>query len=86
VPSTQLSSANPTHFTTRVMAQIAPVDFKLAVVVHVHKLMNKGVFHMLFAEESAGAEGNDTRIGTKPSRACVVTGSTDNVGWRDMTS
>lgn len=50
------------------MPQVVPVDFEHALVIHVHQLVYKGVFHMSFAPESTLAEYRDTRTGDEPTR------------------
>jgi hypothetical protein len=68
------------------MPQVAPVDFELCVVVHVHELVNKSVFHMISAEESPLAENNRTQLGCKSARACVVAGRAPDVFRRNFGS
>lgn len=59
-----------THFTACMVSQIAPVDFELALVVHVHEFMDQGVVEMFFVQET---------VRTKDYDACVVTESSSLV-------
>ena len=47
------------------MPQIAPIDFKLAVVIHMDQLMYEGILHVLLAEEVPGAENYCPSLRTK---------------------
>lgn len=67
------------HLTTRVMAQIIPVDLKPAMVIHVHELVYKGLLHVGFAEELACTQNYRAWVRSEPTSARQVTGCTEDV-------
>lgn len=72
VAKTYASDGQHTHLATGVMAQIVPVDFEHALVVHMHQLVYDSVFHVGFAPESTLAEYRDPGAGDEPARAIVA--------------
>lgn len=72
-----------THFAACMVPQVAPIHLELAMVVHVHQLVDKRVFHVALAEKPAGTKHDGAGFGTEPSRTRVVAWGTQNVGRRN---
>jgi len=71
-----------THLTTSMMSQILPIHVKLAMIVHVHEFMCKGILHVLFAPKMTLAKDYCT-CGMESAGTGGVARGTDDAGGRD---
>ena len=66
------------------MPEICPIYLELAVVIHVHKLMGKRVFHMLLVYNKVLANGHSPRLRLESSRTDTGAWRANNVLWLDV--
>jgi hypothetical protein len=65
--------------TARVVSEVAPVDLELRVIVHVHQLMNKSVFHVTLIEEPALTEDNSASFRVETTSSSIVARNAFNI-------
>ena len=53
------------------VSNVVPINVKLRVIVHMHQLVNKGVFHVLFIDKAVLTE-KDPVLRTEASRELLV--------------
>ena len=51
-----------TYLATCMMPQIVPIDFELAMIIHMDKLMHHRVFHVLFVHDAFLTKRNCARV------------------------
>ena len=59
------------YLATCMVSNVVPIDVKLRVIVHMHQLVNEGVFHMLFIDKAILTE-KDAVLRTEASRELLV--------------
>jgi len=59
------------YLATCMMSDVVPIDVKLCMIVHMHQLVNEGVFHVLFIDKAVLAE-KDSVLRAEPARELLV--------------
>lgn len=75
---------NNTHFAACVVPKVVPVDFELAMVVHMDEFVSEGLLHMLFVHKVTLAKN----YGAHRIKASCANGGTrhaDYIVWWDRT-